>query len=99
VVVAGHVIPPGTTVQIPVWSSACLHHNVVVISTEVWEQYIVTSDKYFFPDPDVFWPERWMPEGKTIADARGEEFRLDQRAYHPYSSGPHSLPSSPRFAC
>jgi hypothetical protein len=45
--------------------------------------------RYFLPDPDAFWPERWLhDEGAKIAEARGQPFRLDQAAYMPFNFGP-----------
>jgi cytochrome P450 len=45
--------------------------------------------RYFSPDPDAFWPERWLAgEGPKIAEARGQEFKLAQGAYMPFNYGP-----------
>jgi cytochrome P450 len=44
--------------------------------------------RYFWPDPASFWPERWLPnEGPKIAQAHGQEFRLDHGAYIPFNYG------------
>jgi cytochrome P450 len=43
--------------------------------------------RYFYPDPDAFWPERWTEEGEAIAKARGEHFRLVRAAFSPFSYG------------
>jgi cytochrome P450 len=43
---------------------------------------------YFAPAPAEFWPERWLPEeGPKIAEARGQEFKLDHGAYMPFNYG------------
>jgi cytochrome P450 len=39
--------------------------------------------RYFSPRPEDFWPERWLPSAP-----RGEDFRLDMRAYTPFNFGP-----------
>jgi hypothetical protein len=44
--------------------------------------------RYFSPNPEDFWPERWLPgEGPKIAEARGQEFELFQGAYMPFHYG------------
>jgi cytochrome P450 len=44
--------------------------------------------RYFAPDPEDFWPERWLPEeGPKVAKSRGQEFRLFQGAYMPFHYG------------
>jgi hypothetical protein len=47
--------------------------------------------RYFSPEPEAFWPERWMPEGPKIAEAQGHEFRLSQGAYIPFHYGESPL--------
>jgi cytochrome P450 len=44
--------------------------------------------RYFSPDPDEFWPDRWRPEGKLLARANGQHFALEQRAFIPFNYGP-----------
>jgi hypothetical protein len=44
--------------------------------------------RYFSPAPEQFWPERWLPgEGPKIAEARGQDFSLNQTAYMPFNYG------------
>lgn len=46
--------------------------------------YVYHRDpRYFFPNPDTFWPERWLQD----LTYQGE-FRLDRSAFIPFSSGP-----------
>jgi cytochrome P450 len=48
--------------------------------------------RYFSPDPDAFWPERWLSgEGPKLAEARGTAFALNQGAYMPFNYGPLAL--------
>lgn len=55
--------------------------------------------RYFSPNPEEFWPERWLPEeASKIAEARGQEYKLAQGAYMPFhygKFGPPSLSSYP----
>jgi cytochrome P450 len=50
--------------------------------------------RHFSPDPEGFWPERWLPEGPKVAEARGQEFHLNQNAYIPFNYGMFLLPLS-----
>jgi hypothetical protein len=44
--------------------------------------------RHFSPNPFEFMPERWLSEeGAKIAEARGQEYRLNQAAYMPFSYG------------
>jgi cytochrome P450 len=49
--------------------------------------------RYFSPDTEKFWPERWLPEGLKIAETRGETFVHDTSAYMPFSFGVLPSPS------
>jgi cytochrome P450 len=54
--------------------------------------------RYFFPDPNAFWPERWLPkEGPQLSKARGQEFKLNLGAYIPFNYGAHSGSCFPRW--
>ncbi|KAF8516666.1 cytochrome P450 [Gautieria morchelliformis] len=63
--IAGHLVPPSTTVQTSTYS---VHRD----------------PRYFFPNPDAFWPERWLPEEQVAT----ENYKLEHDAYFPFSFGP-----------
>jgi cytochrome P450 len=45
--------------------------------------YTIQRDpRYFSPNPDRFWPERWILKDK------GSDFRLNQNAFIAFSTGP-----------
>jgi cytochrome P450 len=53
--------------------------------------------RYFSPDPEAFWPERWLPEGPKLAESRGESFVHDTSAFAPFSFGTPSLSFYPLY--
>ncbi|KAJ7662844.1 cytochrome P450 [Mycena polygramma] len=43
--------------------------------------------EYFSPDPERYWPERWLPD-TTTAPVGGQPFILNTEAFMPFSLGP-----------
>ena len=43
--------------------------------------------RYFYPDPDKFWPDRWISGDPSII--------LDKSAFIPFSTGPANCPGRP----
>jgi cytochrome P450 len=41
----------------------------------------------FSPQTDGFWPERWLPEAKKLAEAQGQEYIHNPQAYFPFAFG------------
>jgi hypothetical protein len=74
----------GTTVQIPTWSCRLASCELV---SYLPRNSVHRDTRYFLPNPEAFWPERWLPEGMATAQSRGQEFKLDQTAYMPFSYG------------
>jgi hypothetical protein len=86
VVVAGHLVPVGTSVQIPTWSRTWAF--AFYSSDQKLNAMTVHRDaRYFSPNPHMFWPERWTDEGEKLAAARGEPFRLNKTAWMPFNYG------------
>ncbi|GJJ07635.1 hypothetical protein Clacol_001839 [Clathrus columnatus] len=56
-----------------------MQNSAVLIPPYVYHR----DPRYFFPNPNIFWPERWLPDLKYEG-----EFRLDRSAFLPFSSGP-----------
>lgn len=80
------VVPVGTTVQIPTWAGTSCTFRLGPGLNIIWT--VQRDVRYFSPDPDTFWPERWLPdEGPKIAEARGQDFTLVQGAYMPFNYG------------
>jgi cytochrome P450 len=61
------------------WSCLFVYLNPVIVHRD---------PRYFSPDPEEFWPERWLGEGAKIAKSRGQDFKLNQGAYMPFNYGP-----------
>ncbi|KAF8153965.1 cytochrome P450 [Crassisporium funariophilum] len=50
--------------------------------------YVLHRDpRYFSPNPDKFWPERWLRRDSTIV--------LERSAFIPFSTGPANCPGKP----
>jgi cytochrome P450 len=46
------------------------------------------NPRYFSPYPDLFWPDRWLPEPDRQKASCSEDFVLDHKAFNPFSYGP-----------
>jgi cytochrome P450 len=79
-------------IKFPLRVGALICLSVVPTGTTVqiptWSLH--RDPRNFSPRPDAFWPERWMAEGPKIAEAQGEDFRLNQSAFIPFSYGESS---------
>jgi cytochrome P450 len=50
--------------------------------------YVIHRDpRYFFPNPDTFWPDRWLKEDLNII--------LERNAFIPFSTGSANCPGKP----
>ena len=50
--------------------------------------YVIHRDpRYFFPNPNKFWPERWLKEDPNII--------LERNAFIPFSTGSANCPGKP----
>jgi len=53
--------------------------------------YVIHRDpRYFFPNPDKFWPERWLKQDNNNVD-----IILERNAFIPFSTGSANCPGKP----
>ncbi|MFH7598042.1 cytochrome P450 [Streptomyces racemochromogenes] len=81
--------PPGWLLTTVARDRATIGGTAIPAGTVVWcSQWVTHRDPRWFPDPDVFRPERWNP---ASADP------IPDHAWFPFGGGPRGCPGS-RFA-
>ncbi|KZV90686.1 cytochrome P450 [Exidia glandulosa HHB12029] len=76
------VIPNGPTRMPPPGQPVVIDGRVITPDTIVFIPFyaLFRDERYFSPDPDRFWPERWLASDESVI--------LDHNAFIPFSYGP-----------